>query len=63
MSAPQAVPRAKRLVTAGLSAVLALVGIVLLIETAVVGGGAGYVLGLAFLAAGALRLYVTFRHG
>lgn len=37
------------------------IGIALIIETALVGGGIGYVIGLLFAAAGAGRFYVTWR--
>jgi hypothetical protein len=37
------------------------IGIALIVETAVVGGGIGYVIGLLFVAAGAGRFYVTWR--
>ena len=36
-------------------------GIALIVETAVHGGGVGYVLGLLFLALGAGRLYLLWR--
>ena len=36
-------------------------GVALLVETAVNGGGVGYVLGLLFLALGAGRLYLVWR--
>jgi len=36
-------------------------GIALLVETAVNGGGVGYVLGVLFLALGAGRLYLLWR--
>jgi hypothetical protein len=41
------------------SAVLALVGVVLIAETAAVGGRLGYLLGALFLLAGGLRLYLS----
>ncbi|MFN2468746.1 MAG: hypothetical protein ABR521_11530 [Gaiellaceae bacterium] len=47
--------------TAVFSALLAAIGLVLLIETAVVGGTLGYLLGAVFLLAGALRLYLALR--
>jgi hypothetical protein len=37
------------------------IGVALIVETAVVGGGLGYVIGLLFVAAGAGRFYVTWR--
>ena len=36
-------------------------GIALIVETAIVGGGVGYVLGVLFLALGAGRLYLLWR--
>jgi hypothetical protein len=43
------------------SAAVALLGLVLVIETAVVGGSLGFVLGALFLVAGALRLMLAVR--
>jgi apolipoprotein N-acyltransferase len=37
------------------------IGIALIVETAILGGGVGYVIGLLFVAAGAGRFYVTWR--
>ena len=37
------------------------IGVALIVETAVVGGGIGYLIGLLFVAAGAGRLYVTWK--
>jgi hypothetical protein len=37
------------------------IGIALIVETAILGGGVGYLIGLLFVAAGAGRLYVTWR--
>jgi hypothetical protein len=37
------------------------IGIALIVETAIVGGGIGYLIGLLFLAAGAGRFYVTWK--
>ena len=45
--------------TLALSAVLIVIGIVLLVETALVSGTVGYVLGVLFVLAGALRGYLT----
>jgi len=46
----------------GLFGVVAIgLGIALIVETAVHGGGVGYVLGLLFLALGAGRLYLLWR--
>jgi hypothetical protein len=44
-----------------LSAVAALLGLVLIVETAVVGGSLGFLLGALFLVAGALRLGLVLR--
>jgi hypothetical protein len=37
------------------------IGVALIVETAIVGGGIGYLIGLLFLAAGAGRFYVTWK--
>jgi hypothetical protein len=37
------------------------IGIALIVETAILGGGIGYLIGLLFVAAGAGRFYVTWR--
>ena len=50
--------RAYRLGIAVLALVFVGIGVALLVETAVVGGGIGFVLGALFVAAGAARLYV-----
>jgi hypothetical protein len=47
--------------TALLSGVIALLGVVLIVETAIVGGMLGYLLGALFLAAGGLRLALLLR--
>jgi hypothetical protein len=44
-----------------LSAAVALLGLVLIVETAVVGGSLGFVLGALFLVAGALRVMLVLR--
>jgi hypothetical protein len=47
-----------------MSILMILIGIALLVRTAIAGGGAlatGVVLGLLFVAAGAARLYLLFR--
>ena len=49
------------MITQALSLVLVLLGVVILVETAVAGGGLGYLFGVLFVLAGALRLYVTRR--
>ncbi len=43
-----------------LSALLVVLGLVVIVETAVLGGGIGVVLGVLLVLAGALRSYVTF---
>jgi hypothetical protein len=52
---------APRSVTMMISAVLVILGVAILVETAVVGGGIGYLLGALFVSAGALRLYLWMR--
>jgi fucose permease len=47
--------------TVVLSAVLVLLGVVLVVETAIVGGVFGYLLGALFVLAGGLRLYLSSR--
>jgi hypothetical protein len=47
--------------TAVLSAVLVVLGTILIAETALVGGGVGYVLGSILALAGGLRLYLSLR--
>jgi hypothetical protein len=44
-----------------LAAVTALLGVVLIVETAVVGGSLGFLIGALFLAAGGLRLALVLR--
>jgi hypothetical protein len=44
-----------------LSAAVALLGLVLVVETAIVGGTLGFLLGALFLVAGALRLALVLR--
>ena len=46
---------------AGFAWVFVAIGIVLIVQTARLGGGVGYVLGVLFLAAGAGRLYLLKR--
>ena len=46
-----------------LAAVLVVLGIVILVETALEGGGIGYLLGVLFIGAGALRLWLLRRMG
>ena len=52
---------APRNATIAISAVLVILGIAILVETAMVGGGIGYLLGALFASAGALRLYLAAR--
>ncbi len=47
-----------RAATTALAVVFVGIGVALLVKTAVVGGGIGYVFGLLFVAAGAGRLYL-----
>jgi uncharacterized membrane protein HdeD (DUF308 family) len=49
----------RRRATLLLSALLVVIGVVLLVETALVGGQIGYVLGVLFVLAGAGRAYLT----
>ncbi|HEY7002974.1 MAG TPA: hypothetical protein VH281_01730 [Gaiellaceae bacterium] len=44
-----------------LSGIMVVLGIVLLVETAVVGGGIGYLIGGLLVLAGVGRLYVSLR--
>jgi hypothetical protein len=44
-----------------LSILLVLLGITLIVETAIVGGNVGYVLGVLLALAGGLRLYLSSR--
>jgi hypothetical protein len=53
--------RARARATASLSRLLVLLGVALIVETALVGGGLGFVLGALFVLAGALRLYLLSR--
>jgi hypothetical protein len=52
---------APRSVTIAISAVLVILGIAILVETVLVGGGIGYLLGVLFASAGARRLYLSVR--
>jgi hypothetical protein len=54
-------PEARLRVTVVLSALMVVLGFALLIETVVLGGGIGYVLGGMLVVAGAGRLYVSLR--
>jgi hypothetical protein len=51
----------RRRATLLLSAVLVGLGIVLIAETAIVGGRIGFLLGALFILAGGLRIYLTSR--
>jgi hypothetical protein len=53
--------RSRVQVTRILSGALLLFGLVLIVETAMLGGGIGLLLGALFLLAGGLRLYLSFR--
>ncbi len=50
-----------RPVTLALSALLFVLGLVLIVETALLGGGIGFLLGALFVVAGILRLYLSRR--
>jgi hypothetical protein len=52
-------PRARA--TAVFSGILVLMGAAVLVETAVLGGGIAYLLGVIFMLAGGLRLYLSTR--
>lgn len=52
---------APRRATVAISAVLVILGVAIIVETAIVGGGIGYLLGTLFASAGALRLYLSGR--
>jgi len=51
----------RALATVLLAGVTALLGVVLIVETAVVGGSLGFLIGALFLAAGGLRLALVLR--
>lgn len=51
--------RAPAAATLILSGVLVALGVALIVETVVVGGRLGYLLGALFLLAGSLRIYLT----
>ena len=53
----------RKRVTQILSAVLIVLGIVILVQTALQGGGIGYLLGVLFVGAGALRIWLLGRVG
>jgi hypothetical protein len=50
--------RGYRAATAALAVVFVCIGVALLVEAAVAGGGLGYLIGLLFVGAGAGRLYL-----
>ena len=54
-------PELRVRLTVVLSAVMVVLGVVLLVETAVIGGGIGYLFGGLLVLAGAGRLYVSRR--
>jgi hypothetical protein len=54
-------PALRLKLTVVLSALMVVLGVVLLVETAVLGGGIGYLLGGLLVLAGAGRLYVSLR--
>lgn len=47
--------------TVFLSSLLVVLGVVLVVETALAGGGVGYLLGVMLALVGALRVYLTRR--
>jgi hypothetical protein len=51
----------RRRLTAGFSLLVALLGVVIVVETAVVGGQTGFVVGALFVLAGGLRLLLSLR--
>jgi hypothetical protein len=54
-------PDLRRRATIVLSGLMAALGIALVVETALAGGGIGYLFGALLAVAGAGRLYVSFR--
>jgi hypothetical protein len=54
-------PALRLKLTVVLSALMIVLGVALLVETAVLGGGIGYVFGALLVLAGAGRLYVSRR--
>jgi hypothetical protein len=54
-------PELRRRLTVILSSLLVLLGVVLLVETALAGGGIGYLFGALLILAGTGRLYVSLR--
>jgi hypothetical protein len=51
----------RRRATVGVSALLLVLGLVLIVETALLGGGIGLLFGVLFVLAGGLRLYLSSR--
>jgi hypothetical protein len=47
--------------TVAFSSVLFVLGVALIVETAILGGGLGFLLGALFVLAGGLRLYLSSR--
>lgn len=47
--------------TSALSGLVVVLGVVLIVETALVGGGVGYLLGALLVLAGGLRIYLSGR--
>lgn len=58
---PQGRVNARTRATIFLSGALVVLGVAVIVETAVVGGGVGYVLGVLFALGGGLRLYLSTR--
>jgi len=54
-------PEFRLKLTVVLSALMIVLGVALLVETAVLGGGIGYVFGVLLVLAGAGRLYVSLK--
>ena len=52
---------ARAFATLALSALLVALGVILIVETALVDGRLGYLLGALFLLGGGLRIYLTTR--
>jgi hypothetical protein len=51
----------RRRAVLSLALVMVVLGVVLIVETAVVGGSVGFVLGLLFVGAGSLRIWLIRR--